>query len=86
MTTLEIAQKILAFIVEEFPSARRRSLAPEDDLLESGILDSLGVLAVAVYIEREFGVKLSHDDYLSRQFESVARIARLVDLRSPTMG
>ena len=53
-----IDARILAFVLERFPFARQRKVAPEDSLLESGIVDSLGVLELVDFLETTFGSPL----------------------------
>ena len=54
-----IDARILAFVQERFPFARQRRVAREDSLLESGIVDSLGVLELVEFLERTFGISVT---------------------------
>ncbi len=66
--------------MERFPLARTLStLADDSSLLESGIVDSLGVLDLISFLESEFAITLSSDDLLPSNFESIARMAASVD-------
>jgi hypothetical protein len=49
------------------------------DPLEEGVVDSLGIEQLVQYIEEEYGVKLSDEDLVERNFESLAAVAALVD-------
>jgi acyl carrier protein len=52
----EIRTKLLAFLRERADGMQR--LAPETDLLATGVLDSLLLIDLVLYIERVFGVAL----------------------------
>lgn len=78
MTKDALQTQLRDFIYKQFPAARNRSLSDEDLLLESGIIDSLGVLEVVTMIEQDFGVELDDDELMSDHFESIANIAALV--------
>jgi len=74
-----IDARILAFVFERFPFARQRSVSREDSLLDSGIVDSLGVLELVEFLERTFGISVTEEDLLPENFDSVRRMADLVD-------
>src|SRR2546427_2025166 len=52
--------------------------APETDLLETGTIDSLGLVDLLVRIEERFGVRVDLENLEVDQFRSVASIASLV--------
>jgi acyl carrier protein len=73
------AERIRKFILEQFPLARERRIRNDDALLGTGIVDSLGILEVVAFLEREFQIGVSDDDLVPEQFESIETIARFVD-------
>ncbi len=73
-----IDARILAFVLERFPFARQRRVAREDSLLESGIVDSLGVIELVEFLERTFGISVTEEDLLPENFDSIHRMADLV--------
>lgn len=79
MPSTYTGDRIKAFILEHFPSARGRSLRNDDRLLENGLLDSLGVLDLVAYLEREFQVVVADDELLPEHFESIDRLTTFVD-------
>jgi acyl carrier protein len=79
-------ERISTFIKQTFPAARRRDIRDDDDLLEEGILDSVGVLDVVGFIEREFAVAAADEDLVPENFRSLARLAAFVDSRSNAAG
>lgn len=75
----EVKGKIRAFIQKRFPVARERGLTDEDSLLESGAVDSLGILDVVSFFEEELGVRLEDEELVPENFDSVVALARLVE-------
>jgi len=71
--------RIRDFILNQFPLARKRGIGDGDPLLGHGILDSLGILEVVGFVEREFGITVADEELLPESFESIASIARFVD-------
>jgi len=75
MTGNHSTTKIREFILEKFPLARKQQLKDTDALLESGILDSLGVLDLVHFIEREFSIIVADEELVPENFQTVDRIA-----------
>ncbi len=71
--------RIRTFIHQRFPVARERKLGDEDSLLESGAIDSLGILDVVSFFEDEFKVRLEDEELVPENFDTVAALARLVE-------
>ena len=55
------------------------------DLTKTGILDSLALVELLTYIEKEFGTEISLDNVEIEDFHSIARIAEYVDAHSPVL-
>ncbi len=66
--------KIREFIIRKFPAARKAGLEDDSPLLESGIIDSLGVLEVVDFLETEFAVQIEDDDLTPENFQTVDMI------------
>jgi len=76
--------RIRQFVLEKFPLARKRSVKDSDELLESGIVDSLGILDLVALLETEFGLTVSDDDLLPENFRSIERISEFAQQRRST--
>jgi acyl carrier protein len=61
-----------------FPAARLRSVGEDDDLLESGILDSLGILDLVSRLEATFGITVLDEDLVPDNFRSLRHLAAFV--------
>jgi len=53
------------------------------DLVQTGILDSLALVELFAYIEKEFETEISLDDVEIEEFHSIAKIAEYVCAHSP---
>lgn len=51
----------------------------EQALLETGILDSLGLQQLVTFLEREFDIELEDDHLVLENFASIRAIARLIE-------
>ena len=73
-----VSERVRAFILERFPLARKRGLKDNDQLLESGILDSLGVLDVVNFVEQEFAITVSDEELVPEYFQTIECLAAFV--------
>jgi acyl carrier protein len=71
--------QIRAFILKNFPAARKRAINDETQLLGSGIVDSLGMLTVVEFLEQTFAIKLSDDELTPDNFASVNSLAAFIE-------
>ena len=58
-------------------------LADDTSLLESGILDSLSLLQLVVFLEERFGITVGDADLLPENFASVNTICSYLRAREP---
>ena len=76
-----VRSEILEFILAHFPAAKRHTLTPDTTLLESGIVDSVGILEIVGFIEQKFQVTVGDDDLVPENFSSVGNIAAFIEAR-----
>ena len=51
------------------------------DLVESGVLDSLAIMALAGFIEQKFGVTVGSDDIVPENFRSIKSIVNYIEVK-----
>lgn len=71
--------RIRQFVLQTFPLARRRKVSDGDDLLQSGIIDSLGVLELVTFFQQEFSLAVADEDLTPEHFQSIDCMARFVE-------
>ena len=62
-------------VLEKFPLAKKRMVKDSDELLESGIVDSLGILDLVAVLETEFRFTVNDEELVPENFRSVDKIA-----------
>lgn len=70
------AQRIRNFLETKFPQAKK--VDDRASLLESGVLDSLGILDVVTFLEQEFGLQIVDDELVPENFQSVESLSAFV--------
>ena len=71
-------QVIKNFILSELVKDRARSLNDDDNLIEKGMIDSLGIMKLLVYLEETFSINVSDDELIPDNFETVDAISAFV--------
>jgi acyl carrier protein len=72
---MSLSTELTTFIETEITPGRGFGpLAPEDDLLACGIIDSLGVAQLQEFIEGRFGIRIGEDDLVPANFQTVRSI------------
>ncbi len=80
---MEIKLKIREFIVETFLfGADDAQLEDGESLLESGIVDSTGVLELVAFLESEFGFEVKDEELVPENLDSIDKLARYVERKS----
>ena len=78
---IEISVVLYEFICANFSRARSDIFQTSDHLIESGVVDSLGLLSIVDFIETTFGLTVSDADVVADNFGSIDAIAAYI-LRS----
>ena len=78
MPNRQIEQRVHEFVLKRFPLARKKRVTESDPLLESGVIDSLGMLDLVSALEAEFAIAISDEELLPENFQTVANIASFV--------
>ena len=77
MRILENLEKIM--LTDIAADLGRKSLDPEEDLLEKGIIDSLGIMKLITFIEQTFGIKVNDEEIVPENFQNLNSIAGFID-------
>lgn len=85
--TRDIEKDVRDFIAENFIlDEDADEIGRDESLTGSGVLDSMGVLELIMFIEERFGVEVPDEDTLPENLDSVGRIADYVEGRLNAAG
>lgn len=70
-----VSAEIRRFIADRFLFGDDRKLGDDDSLLEAGIVDSTGVLELINHLEERYGIKVSDDELVPENLDTIAGIA-----------
>ncbi|MEP7041517.1 MAG: acyl carrier protein [Dokdonella sp.] len=76
-----IEARVRTFVRENFPVSSA-DVPADKSLLESGIIDSIGVLTLVTWIEQEFEIVVADEDVVPENLDSIERIVRFIERKS----
>ena len=80
-------QQIRRFILENFLfSTDDSALVDDRSLIESGTVDSTGILELIMFIENTFGIRVADEEMLPQNFDSVTRVLAFVARKQASSG
>jgi acyl carrier protein len=80
---MEIEAIITRFINDELLHGDGQvSLEPDASLISTGVLDSLALLRLLLFLEQQFGIKVNDGDVIPSNFETVNRIKAFVEAKT----
>lgn len=70
---------LMEYIKNDIMHDRNAKLSEDQDLLNSGILDSLGILQIVAFVDRQFDIQVPDEDVVFENFESVSALSDYLD-------
>jgi acyl carrier protein len=77
MTTSKDIEKFL--LTEMGVDFGNKSLAPDEDLLDQRIIDSMGILKLVVFLEKANDIKVLDEEVLPENFQSINSIMSFIE-------
>jgi len=71
---MEFKEIVRNFIEENFMIKIDNKFSEEDSFLENGIIDSTGVLELISFLEKKFEIKISDDEIIPENLDSLMNI------------
>lgn len=80
MSTLKSIEK---FMLDQIMAGfDRETLEADEDLLDQGFIDSLGIMKLIVFIEDTFGLKIDDGEIIPENFQSLNSMVSFVQQKS----
>ncbi len=81
-----IEDRVRDFVLRQFPLARKNGLKSGERWLESGLIDSLGILELVRFLEEECRVQVTDEELLPDNFQSLDAVAAFVRTKQANGG
>jgi acyl carrier protein len=69
---MDIVEDIRTFMAEQLSIANAKELDPETALVRNGIIDSIEVMQIVMFLEERFGIEVDETEVLPANFRSLS--------------
>ena len=76
-STVQIQQELLQFLCRQF-FVEIEDIEIDKSLVDTGIIDSMGLIEIVTYIQKEYGFKVTNDQMNRDNFGSVLKIVDFI--------
>ena len=73
--------RIRAFVIENYLFGEEGKLGNDDSFMESGIIDSTGILELVRFLEATFSVKVADEDLVPDNLDSINKIVAFLETK-----
>jgi len=74
----EMTSQLSSYITREILKDPSRSIAPNEPLLSSGLVDSFSLVDVALFVEDTFGVRIEDTELNVSTFDTLEQLAAII--------
>lgn len=79
-----MVEQIVGFISGEILKDPGRQIKEDEPLISSGLIDSFGLVDLALYVEDTFGVRIEDVELTSSVFDTTQELVALISQRLPS--
>jgi acyl carrier protein len=77
----DIESAVAAYIAEQVLKQSGRTIAPQEKLISSGLIDSFHLVDLSLFVEDTFGVHLDDTELNPQTFDTLAELAEIIRAR-----
>lgn len=70
----DMVQQIRAFVIENYLFGEEGKLGNEDSFMDTGMIDSTGILELVRFLEATFGIKVVDEELIPDNLDSINKI------------
>jgi acyl carrier protein len=78
----KMRERIKGYIIDNFLFGDEEGLEDQTSFLDAGIVDSTGILELVDFLDNEFRIKISDDEILPENLDSINNIINFLDKKS----
>lgn len=83
---MDIQDKVRQFIVTNFYVPDTAAITNDQSLLDSGVVDSTGVLELIAFVEEQFSIRIDDHEMIPANLDSVGQIAEFVSRKQQALA
>jgi acyl carrier protein len=77
----DVISKLSSFIASEILKQTGRDIAPDAEIISSGLIDSFSLMDLALFVEDTFGVRIEDTELNAETFDTLRELADLIKSR-----
>lgn len=78
---MDYMDAVRSFIVDTFLFGEGDQIKGETSFLESGIIDSTGILELVTFLEKTYGIQIQDDELVPENLDSIVNVAGFLEKR-----
>jgi acyl carrier protein len=83
---MDIRETVRAFIIDNFLFGDAGELENETSFLDSGVIDSTGMLELITYLEEHFNIRIEDEEMLPENMDSLNSVAAFLERKKGLQG
>jgi acyl carrier protein len=72
-------ETVKEFVIENFLFGDDGQLQEDTSFMESGIIDSTGILELITFLEEKYEIKIEDDELIPENLDNLQNVARFID-------
>lgn len=76
-----IISSLEKYIAAEILKQPNRTIAPDEPLISSGLIDSFSLMDLALFVEDTYGVRIEDTELNAETFDSLDQLAAMIESR-----
>src|SRR2546428_792859 len=73
-----LKREIRDFVIENYCFNRKGNFGHEDSFMESGLIDSTGILQLVSFVEEKYSIEVHSDELVPENLDSISRLTQFV--------
>jgi acyl carrier protein len=78
-------QTIRKFVIDNYLFGEEGKLGNEDSFMETGIIDSTGILELVRFLESTYGIKVEDEELIPDNLDSVSKIVSFIQAKQSAL-
>jgi acyl carrier protein len=77
---MDVINELEKFLLSEVAvDMDKKSLAPDENLITQGIIDSMGILKLVSFMESTFAIKINNEEIVPENFQTLNALKEFVE-------
>jgi acyl carrier protein len=83
---MQIEAQIREFILQNLYFSEDTPIGDEDSFLQTGVIDSMGVMELVSFVQSRFGVTVAPSEVVVEHFDSIRQLAQFIQRKLAAKG